>query len=218
MCKDNESRKIEIEEDVLGQNKLQAERNRGWFEAKDIKCINIVSSPGSGKTTILEQTIKRLKHLNNICVIEGDQHTSNDADRIKATGVNALQINTENGCHLDAFMIKEAVGKMCIPQGAILFIENVGNLVCPAMFDLGEKLRVVVISITEGDDKPLKYPYMFESSDICIINKADLLPYLKSDIELIKRNALKINPKLKFFVLSATSGEGMEEWVDFIKV
>ena len=215
---DRHAKKIVIQEDVLSDNQSHAERNRGWFDAKIIKCVNIVSSPGSGKANILEETIKALKDSNKIFVIEGDQHTTNDADRISATGVDAIQINTENGCHLDANMVKVAVDKLNVPESSLLFIENVGNLVCPAMFDLGEDIRVVVISVTEGDDKPVKYPYMFQSSNVCLINKIDLLPHLKSDIELIKANALKINPKLKFFALSAITGEGMKDWIDFIKV
>lgn len=214
----NETRKVEIEEDVLGQNQMQANLNKEYFKERNIKCINIVSSPGSGKTSLLEQTLMKLKDINNICVIEGDQHTSNDADRIKATGVKALQINTENGCHLDAIMVKDAVNQMDIPNGSLLFIENVGNLVCPAMFHLGENIRVVVISVTEGDDKPLKYPYMFQSADVCIINKIDLLPYLKSDVSKIKSNALEVNPKLLFFEVSATTGDGIGRWLDFIKI
>ncbi|WP_435522029.1 hydrogenase nickel incorporation protein HypB [Coprobacter tertius] len=206
-----------VEQDILSKNNLAAERNRGYFEAKEIICFNLVSSPGSGKTTLLERTFMLLKDKLPLYVIEGDQQTTNDTDRIKATGVPCLQINTQNGCHLDASMVHKALHELN-PQGrSLLFIENVGNLVCPALFDLGEKERIVVISVTEGDDKPLKYPYMFESADICIINKIDLLPYVDSDIERIRNNALKINPRLKFFEISASKGDGMEEWCDYLQ-
>lgn len=213
----NHDRKVEVKRDILSSNQALAERNRGYFEAKDICCINIVSSPGSGKTTLLEETIKRLKSDISIAVIEGDQHTTNDADRIAAAGVDSLQINTENGCHLDAPMVNHAAKEMNLKDHSLLFIENVGNLVCPAMFDLGEGLRVVVLSVTEGDDKPLKYPYMFESAQVCIINKIDLLPYLKSDLAKLKENATKVNHHLQFFEVSAQTGEGLEAWCDFLK-
>lgn len=214
---DHDGHKISVQRDVLSGNQALAERNRGFFEAKNICCLNIVSSPGSGKTTILEETIKRLKGQVSIAVIEGDQHTTNDADRIAATGIPALQINTENGCHLDAAMINQASKELKVKDHSLLFIENVGNLVCPAMFDLGEELRVVVVSVTEGDDKPLKYPYMFESAQVCIINKIDLTPYLKSDLAKLRESALKVNHRLQFFEISAQSGEGMDKWCTFLK-
>lgn len=177
----------------------------------------MVSSPGSGKTTLLESTIKRLggRDFHKIAVIEGDQHTDNDAGRIRNLGIPAIQINTHNGCHLDARMVSSAFDELAV-KDTLLFIENVGNLVCPAMFDLGENLRVVLLSVTEGDDKPLKYPYMFAGADICIINKIDLLPYVDSDVARLKDNALKINPQLCFFEISATRGMGMDEWCEYL--
>ena len=208
---------LELEIDILSKNNLLAERNRGYFEAKEILALNLVSSPGSGKTTLLESTLKRLKGEESCYVIEGDQQTMNDADRIKATGFDVVQINTGTGCHLDSDMINKAVKKLSPEDNSIVFIENVGNLVCPSLFDLGEEKRVVIISVTEGDDKPLKYPYMFDSSNLCIINKVDLSPYVQFDIEKVKENALKINHHLEFIELSATSGEGMDKWLEWLK-
>ncbi|WP_294178857.1 hydrogenase nickel incorporation protein HypB [uncultured Coprobacter sp.] len=210
------SREHLVERNILSENNLIAARNRGYFEAKSIFVLNIVSSPGSGKTTLLEKTLFNLKTRLPVAVIEGDQQTDNDADRIRALDIPCIQINTRNGCHLDAAMIHHAMKKMNLQDNSLLFIENVGNLVCPALFDLGENKRVVLISVTEGDDKPLKYPYMFDSADICIINKIDLLPYVDSKIERIRDNALKINPNLIFFELSATVGTGIDQWCDFL--
>jgi hydrogenase nickel incorporation protein HypB len=208
---------ITIEQDILYRNNLIAERNRGYFEAKKIFCLNLMSSPGAGKTTILEETIKRLKSSSPVYVIEGDQQTSNDADRIKALDIEAFQVNTGTGCHLEADMINHALKHLRPKENSFLFIENVGNLVCPAMFDLGENKKVVIISTPEGDDKPLKYPYMFREADICIINKMDLAPYLNSDLSVIKDNALKVNHHLTFFEISATKGDGMDEWCNWLK-
>lgn len=213
----NNSRVVQLEQDVLAQNNLLAERNRGYFEAKNIFSLNFVSSPGSGKTTILEKTINDLKKETSFFVIEGDQQTLNDADRINATGAPVIQINTGNGCHLDAEMINKAVKQIEVKDNSVLIIENVGNLVCPAMFDLGESKRVVVISVTEGEDKPLKYPGMFNSADICIINKTDLLPYVDFNIDKVKEYALQVNHHLEFFELSAKTGEGMNEWYEWLK-
>ncbi len=210
------SREHLVERNILSENNLIAARNRGYFEAKSIFVLNIVSSPGSGKTTLLEKTLFNLKTRLPVAVIEGDQQTDNDANRIRALDIPCIQINTQNGCHLDAAMIHHAMKKMNLQDNSLLFIENVGNLVCPALFDLGENKRVVLISVTEGDDKPLKYPYMFDSADICIINKIDLLPYVDSKIEHIRDNALKINPNLIFFELSATVGTGIDQWCDFL--
>lgn len=211
------SKTIQLEVDVLAMNNKLAERNRGYFEAKGIKAINLVSSPGSGKTILLEKTIVALKDELPFYVIEGDQQTLNDAQRIQATGAPVIQINTGNGCHLDATMINNAVKQLDVTNNALLIIENVGNLVCPSLFDLGEARRVVVISTTEGDDKPLKYPTMFHTSDICIINKTDLLPYVEFSIQKAKENALKINHHLKFFEVSAKTGEGMTEWCNWLR-
>ncbi len=213
----NEKKHINVERDILHENNLLAQRNRGYFDAKNIYALNLVSSPGSGKTTLLERTLTDLKSEMRFAVIEGDQQTANDADRIHATGTKVAQINTGKGCHLDADMIFHTIPGMKLLDNSILFIENVGNLVCPAMFDLGEQDRVVVISVTEGDDKPLKYPDMFSSADICIINKIDLLPYVKFDMDAVKANAKKTNPNLEIIELSCTSGEGLETWYQWLK-
>lgn len=215
---DHHHRKVvDVEKDILHENNLLAERNRGYFEAKNILALNLVSSPGSGKTALLERTLTDLKGQLEFAVIEGDQQTTNDADRIHATGTKVVQINTGKGCHLDAHMVLHAIQGMKPKQDSILFIENVGNLVCPAMFDLGEKERVVIMSVTEGDDKPLKYPDMFSTSTLCIINKTDLLPYVPFDIEKAKTNALKVNHALRIIELSCTSGEGLQIWYDWLK-
>ena len=211
------SHEMDLEIDVLQKNNLLAERNRGFFEAKNILTLNMVSSPGSGKTTLLEKTIKRINGELEVSVIEGDQQTLNDAERIKASGAPVVQINTGSGCHLDADMINRAVKELQPKDNSLLIIENVGNLVCPSMFDLGESFRVVVISTTEGEDKPLKYPNMFESSDVCIINKTDLLPYVDFDVEKAKEYAMRVNHHLEFIELSAKTEEGMDEWISWIK-
>jgi hydrogenase nickel incorporation protein HypB len=203
---------INLNMDILSENNRLAERNRGYFEGKHVLALNMVSSPGSGKTTILEQTIRAMIAARKIFVIEGDQQTTRDTDRIGKAGAPALQINTGSGCHLDARMIHLALKKMEVDNHAILFIENVGNLVCPALFDLGEQKRVVVISVTEGDDKPLKYPYMFQSSNLCIINKTDLLPYVDFNVDEAMNHARQLNPDLEFILMSAKTGEGMAEW------
>jgi hydrogenase nickel incorporation protein HypB len=213
----NDKKLINVERDILHENNLMAQRNRGYFDAKNIFALNLVSSPGSGKTTLLERTLTDLKDELRFAVIEGDQQTANDADRIHATGTKVAQINTGKGCHLDADMIFHTIPGMKLEENSILFIENVGNLVCPAMFDLGEQDRVVVISVTEGDDKPLKYPDMFSSANICVINKIDLLPYVKFDMDAVKANAKKTNPNLEIIELSCTSGEGMETWYNWLK-
>lgn len=207
---------IEVEKDILYQNNVNAARNRGFFEAKNIFAINLVSSPGSGKTTFLEKTLSDLKSGESFYVIEGDQQTTNDADRIAELNVPVIQINTGKGCHLESDVVFEAVKKLEPSDNSILMIENVGNLVCPSMFDLGENKRVVIISVTEGEDKPLKYPDMFLTSDVCIINKIDLLPYLNFDVELLKKNALKVNHHLTFFEVSATIGKGMQDWYQWL--
>jgi hydrogenase nickel incorporation protein HypB len=207
---------IEVEKEFLGHNQLLAERNRGFFEAKKITALNLVSSPGSGKTTLLETTLDDLKDKIDFSVIEGDQQTMNDADRIDALNIPVVQINTGKGCHLDSEMVYSAFNKLDLLENSVLMIENVGNLVCPALFDLGEKFRVVIISTTEGDDKPSKYPDMFEHSQVCIINKIDLLPYVNFNVEKAKEFASRINPNLIFFEVSATTGEGMDKWYDWL--
>lgn len=208
---------VDVEQDILLENNLLAQRNRGFFEGRNILAINLVSSPGSGKTSLLERTLTDLKGELGFAVIEGDQQTANDADRIHATGTKVTQINTGKGCHLDAHMVLHAVQGMKLQADSVLFIENVGNLVCPAMFDLGEQERVVVISVTEGEDKPIKYPDMFHSSTLCVINKTDLLPYVKFNVEKAKEYARKVNPKLEIIELSCTSGEGMDQWYEWLK-
>ncbi|RFM37123.1 hydrogenase nickel incorporation protein HypB [Chitinophaga silvisoli] len=214
---DHNEKHIAVEKDVLYENNLLAARNRGFFDAKNILAINLVSSPGSGKTTLLERTLTDLKEAVNFSVIEGDQQTTRDADRIHATGTKVVQINTGKGCHLDAHMVMHALQGMHPHENGILFIENVGNLVCPAMFDLGEKQRVVVMSVTEGDDKPLKYPDMFHTSHLCIINKIDLLPYVPFSLDKAIANAKRINPKLEVITLSCTSGEGLDKWYQWLE-
>lgn len=208
---------IELERDILQHNQVLAARNRGYFEAKNILAINLVSSPGSGKTSILERTLADLKSEITFNVIEGDQQTFNDADRIDALNIPVVQVNTGKGCHLESDMIYDAVKKLEPADKSVLMIENVGNLVCPSLFDLGEGKRVVIISITEGEDKPIKYPDMFMSSDVCIINKMDLLPHLNFDLEKLKQYAMQVNHHLTFFEVSATTGEGMDHWYEWLK-
>ncbi|MDP4262809.1 MAG: hydrogenase nickel incorporation protein HypB [Bacteroidota bacterium] len=213
----HEKKIVEVEQDILHQNNLLAERNRGYFEAKNILAMNLVSSPGSGKTALLERTLTDLKRQFDFYVIEGDQQTHLDADRIHATGTRVVQINTKKGCHLDAHMILHALQGMKPKENSVLFIENVGNLVCPASFDLGEKERVVIMSVTEGEDKPLKYPEMFHTSTLCIINKTDLLPYVPFNIEKAKEYARRINHRLTIIELSCLTGEGLHQWYDWLR-
>jgi len=212
----SQARMVRIEQDILGKNNGYAQNNRKYLAEHGIFAVNMVSSPGSGKTTLLVKTIEMLKDKLAIYVIEGDQQTSNDAERIRATGIAAIQINTGKGCHLDAQMVGRAIERLSPEDGALLMIENVGNLVCPAAFDLGEAHKVVILSVTEGEDKPLKYPDMFHASDLMIINKIDLLPHLNFNIKQCNAFALRINPKLKVLQLSATSGQGMNEWLDWL--
>jgi len=211
------SKEIQLELDVLSDNNLKAARNRGYFEALNICALNLVSSPGSGKTSLLEKTIIELKDEIDFNIVEGDQQTSNDADRIQAAGAPVIQVNTGNGCHLDAEMVNIATKQLKPANGSVLFIENVGNLVCPSMFDLGESSRIVVISTTEGDDKPIKYPTMFQTAQLCIINKTDLLPYVDFDIERAKQFASRVNKDLEFISVSVKTGEGMDQWYNWLK-
>jgi hydrogenase nickel incorporation protein HypB len=210
------SHTIEVEKNILQFNDMGAARNRGYFEAKNIYTLNLVSSPGSGKTSFLEKTLSDLKTQLDFFVIEGDQQTLNDADRIDAIQIPVIQINTGTGCHLESDMVYDAVKKLDVRANSVLIIENVGNLVCPALFDLGENKRIVIISTTEGDDKPLKYPDMFAGSQVCIINKIDLLPYVNFKVEKAREYAARINPNLIFFEVSATTGEGMEKWYEWL--
>ncbi|MEI8186071.1 MAG: hydrogenase nickel incorporation protein HypB [Chlorobiaceae bacterium] len=214
---EKKSRTVALEQDVLHKNNLLAERNRGYFEARNIFALNFLSSPGSGKTSLLEKIIPALQHHVPVAVIEGDQQTTNDADRIQALGVPVIQINTGSGCHLDALMVNSAVKELELQDNSLLCIENVGNLVCPAMFDLGEALKVVIISVTEGDDKPLKYPTMFHEADLCILNKIDLLPFVDFDARKCRENALRINHHLEWLEVSAKTAEGLDilqKWIE----
>ncbi len=211
------SRTLAVEQDVLQKNDLLAQRNRGWFEAKGILALNLVSSPGSGKTALLERTIGDLGAEVPVAVIEGDQQTLRDADRIAAAGAPVVQVNTGHGCHLDAAMIKRALAELEPADRSLLMIENVGNLVCPALFDLGEAAKVVIISVTEGDDKPLKYPTMFAAGQLCLINKIDLLPYVDFDADRCEEAARRVNPQLTFLRVSATTGEGLEAWYAWLR-
>jgi len=210
-------RSIELEAQILGKNQLIAERNRGWLAERGVLALNLVSSPGAGKTTLLERTVNDLKHEIRIGVIEGDQATSNDAERIRATGVPAVQINTGTGCHLEADMLERAIGMLQPARDSLMLIENVGNLVCPALFDLGEQAKVVVFSVTEGEDKPLKYPHMFSAASVVLLSKIDLLPYVRFDVSKALANAHSVNPGLTFLELSAYSGQGLGPWYDWLK-
>jgi hydrogenase nickel incorporation protein HypB len=211
------SRIVKLEQDLLAKNNGYAEENRSYFIGHGIFTLNLVSSPGSGKTTLLVKTIEMLNGSLPLAVIEGDQQTDNDAARIRATGAPALQINTGKGCHLDAHMVGHAVQQLAPKDDSLLLIENVGNLVCPASFDLGEAHKVVILSVTEGEDKPLKYPDMFRAADLMLLNKCDLLPHLEFDADLAIEYAHRINPGLQVIRLSATSGEGMAEWLEWIR-
>lgn len=214
---EDDERLIQVEQDLLTKNDAYAAQNRQYFKEHHIFALNLVSSPGSGKTTLLVETIKALKNELAIFVIEGDQQTENDTLRIKASGAEALQINTGRACHLDAHAVGHAVQNLNVKSHSFLAIENVGNLVCPSAFDLGEAHKVVVLSVTEGDDKPLKYADMFYAADIMIINKIDLLPYVDFDVARCIEYAKQVNPKIKVLQLSATKGEGMRAWTDWLK-
>jgi hydrogenase nickel incorporation protein HypB len=208
---------VQIEQDILGKNNQYAAANRSWFQAHGILALNLVSSPGSGKTSLLTRSIQDLKDQYPLAVIEGDQQTSHDADRIRATGVPALQINTGKGCHLDAHMVGHAIESLALAPRSLLFIENVGNLVCPAAFDLGEAHKVAILSVTEGEDKPLKYPDMFHAADLLLLNKIDLLPYLDFDVAQCIAYAQRVNPDIKVLQVSARSGEGLEAWYAWLR-
>jgi len=210
-------RTLTLEKDVLSRNDLRAARNRGWLEGREILALNVMSSPGAGKTTLLERTIGRLRGELAISVVEGDQATLRDAERIQAAGAAAFQINTGAGCHLDADMLAEGLRRLAPPPRSLLIIENVGNLVCPALFDLGERVRVVVVSVTEGEDKPLKYPHMFRAGNVLVLNKIDLLPHVSFELDRFLEYAHRINPGLRVFQLSATRGDGLEPWCDWLR-
>ncbi len=214
----SQSRMVQIEQDILGKNNEYAQNNKSMLAAKGILSLNLVSSPGSGKTTLLTRTLTDLKDDLPMVVIEGDQETSNDADKIRATGAKAIQINTGKGCHLDAHQVGHAIEHLDPDDTSVLFIENVGNLVCPAAFDLGEAHKVAILSVTEGEDKPIKYPDMFYAADLLLLNKIDLLPYLDFDIEKCIEYAKKVNPSIQILKVSATTGEGMDDWYQWIKL
>lgn len=216
-CGQGKKRLVQVEQDLLARNNHYAEINRRYLAERGIFALNLVSSPGSGKTTLLTATIRSLDAELGVAVIEGDQQTSFDTERIRATGVAAVQINTGKGCHLDAHRVGHALGELTLPEGGVLFIENVGNLVCPAGFDLGEAHKVVILSVTEGEDKPLKYPDMFAAADLMVVNKIDLLPYLDFDMDRCQEYAHRINPSIETIRLSARSGEGLEGWLDWIR-
>lgn len=213
----SQARMVQIEQDILAKNDAYAAANRAAFDERGIFALNLVSSPGSGKTALLVRTIELLKDKVAISVVEGDQQTSNDARRIRATGVPALQINTGKGCHLDGHMVGHAMERLQPADDSLFLIENVGNLVCPAAFDLGEHHKVAILSVTEGEDKPLKYPDMFAAADVMLLNKCDLLPHLEFDADLAEANARRVNPNLVIFRVSATSGEGLSAWADWIR-
>ena len=206
----------ELEAAILGKNDRIAAATRRSFADNQICALNLVSSPGAGKTTLLERTITDLLRDADIQVIEGDQATSQDADRIRSAGAAAIQINTGTGCHLDASMVQSALARLEPKRGSLVFIENVGNLVCPALFDLGEQAKVLVASVTEGEDKPLKYPHMFRASQLVLLNKTDLLPYVRFDVERFVSNARQVNPALEVLPISATSGEGLDAWYGWV--
>ena len=211
-----QTRMVEIERNILSKNDAYADENRLAFYDHGIFALNLVSSPGSGKTSLLVETIKRLAGRVPVAVIEGDQQTANDAERIRSTGAPAIQINTGKGCHLDAHMVGHAFEDLPIDAGGVLFIENVGNLVCPAAFDLGEAHKVVILSVTEGEDKPLKYPDMFAAADLMLLNKTDLLPHLDFDVAATIANARRVNPRIRVLKVSARDGAGMDEWIDWL--
>ena len=211
-----QDRLIEIETDIMAKNDRYADANRARLRDLGGFAVNLVSSPGSGKTTLLCETIRALGD-HPLAVIEGDQQTANDAERIRETGAQAVQVNTGKGCHLDGHMVGHAMEHLNLPDRAFLFIENVGNLVCPAGFDLGEDCKVAILSVTEGEDKPLKYPDMFTASRLAILNKVDLAPYCDVDLDLYERNLRRVNPGIEVIRLSARTGEGMDDWLNWLR-
>jgi hydrogenase nickel incorporation protein HypB len=208
---------VDLERAILDKNDRLAERNRAWFEGREILALNLVSSPGAGKTTLLERTIRDLKAEIAISVIEGDQQTLNDAERIKAAGAPAIQVNTGTGCHLEAAMVRRGLEFLKPAFGSLLMIENVGNLVCPALFDLGERAKVVVLSVTEGDDKPLKYPHMFRAAELMIVSKIDLAPHVDFNLDRCEAMARDVNPRIRSIRVSARTGEGLTEWYEWLR-
>ncbi len=207
---------LEVGEQILAKNDHLAAHNRAWIAEHGITALNLMSSPGSGKTSLLERTIAELSGTREICVIEGDQETLVDAQRITAAGARAVQVNTGAGCHLDAPMVQQAMESLAPSDGALLFIENVGNLVCPALFDIGEQAKVVIISVTEGDDKPLKYPHMFSAADLVIVNKTDLLPYVDFDMDRLEKQARSLRPGVDILAMSVRSGDNIDAWYSWL--
>lgn len=208
---------VALETRILAKNDGLAAKNRAWFAAREILALNLVSSPGAGKTSLLERTIRDLGGALPIYVIEGDQATSNDGERIRAAGAPAVQVNTGTGCHLEADMVARGLAVLKPVPGAVVMIENVGNLVCPSMFDLGEHAKVAILSVTEGEDKPLKYPHMFKAASVMVLNKIDLLPYLDFDVRKAIAAALKVNPEIIVYQVSAKTGEGLEAWYGWLR-
>jgi hydrogenase nickel incorporation protein HypB len=208
---------VELQTRILAKNDTLAARNRAWFAGREILALNLVSSPGAGKTTLLERTIRDLRDQHDIGVLEGDQATTLDGDRIRAVGAPVVQVNTGTGCHLEADMVARGLAELRPAPRSIVMIENVGNLVCPAMFDLGERAKVVILSVTEGEDKPLKYPHMFRAASLMLINKIDLLPHVEFDIDRVIANAAEVNPDMSVLRLSARTGEGMSSWYDWLR-
>ncbi len=210
---------LRVEERLLAKNDALADHVRESLATRRVTAVNLMSSPGAGKTSLLERTISvhsRLRSRREVCVIEGDQETSFDADRIRAAGARAVQVNTGAGCHLDAAMVHRALHDLDPPEDSLLVIENVGNLVCPALFDLGERAKVVVISVTEGDDKPLKYPHIFRAADLVVVNKTDLLPYVDFDVAALTARARSLNPDVEVLPLSVRTGERFDDWLGWL--
>mgnify|MGYP000235751462 FL=1 len=208
---------VELETRILAKNDALAAKNRAWFAGREILALNLVSSPGAGKTTLLERTIRDLQGELKLYVIEGDQATVNDGERIRAAGAPAVQVNTGAGCHLEADMVARGLAALRPASGSVVMIENVGNLVCPAMFDLGERAKIVILSVTEGEDKPLKYPHMFRAAELMILNKTDLLPHVDFDVARAIANAREVNPDIRVFQVSARSGEGLLDWYGWLR-
>ncbi|HUL68125.1 MAG TPA: hydrogenase nickel incorporation protein HypB [Burkholderiaceae bacterium] len=211
------AQRVTLEQQILAKNQQLAERNRGWLAGRGVLALNLVSAPGSGKTTLLERTLRDLRGELVIGVVEGDQATQIDAERIRATGCPVIQVNTGTGCHLEADMLARGLQHLDPPSGSVVLVENVGNLVCPALFDLGEQAKVVILSVTEGEDKPLKYPHMFRASDLMLLNKIDLLPHLRFDLQRCIGYARQVNPSMRVLCVSAQTGEGMAGWYDFLR-
>ena len=211
------TRTLQLEQDILAKNDRLARANRAWFDNRGILAVNLMSSPGAGKTTLLERTIRDVGAELALSVIEGDQETLLDAERIRATGRPVVQINTGSGCHLDADMLERGLVELEPPPRSVVLIENVGNLVCPALFDLGERAKVVIMSVTEGEDKPLKYPHMFRAAELMILNKIDLLPHVNFDAQRCAEHARRVNPELAVLPVSATRGDGLDNWYSWLR-